>query len=181
MMTDLLAGDHHEVDAILRDLWREFDRGGARRVFERLDYLWARLAVHIRAEHLHLFPALLAASAESRDEGTSDAPATGEVRAAVEHLREDHDFFMCELAGAVNAARELAAQDGPPGHGRLLQIRDRALAVAERLAEHNRMEEEQVYLWPAALLTESEFDTLREEMEREIENIPPRFSERTPR
>jgi hypothetical protein len=36
------------------------------------------------------------------------------VRAAVEHLREDHDFFMRELVGAVNAARELAAQDGLP-------------------------------------------------------------------
>lgn len=48
---------------MFRDLWREFDRGGARGVFERLDYLWARLAVHVRAGHLHLFPALLAASA----------------------------------------------------------------------------------------------------------------------
>src|SRR5215207_2280696 len=164
MMTDLLVGDHAEVDALFGDLWRKFDRGGAREVFDRLDYLWARLAVHIRAEHLHLFPALLAASVGSQGEGADDAPAPGEVRTAVEHLREDHDFFMRELAGAVNAARELAAQDGPPDRERLLHIRGRALAVAERLAEHNRTEEQQVYLWPVALLTESELDTIREGM-----------------
>lgn len=177
MMTDLLVSDHAEVDALFGDLWREFDRGGAREVFDRLDYLWARLAVHVRAEHLHLFPALLAASAGRQGEGADDAPAPGEVRAAVGHLREDHDFFMRELAGAVNAARELASQGGPPDRERLLQIRGRASAVAERLAEHNRMEEEQVYFWPAALLTEPELDTLREGMKREIENLPPRFSE----
>jgi hypothetical protein len=181
MMTDLLVGDHAEVDAMFRALWREFDHGGARGVFERLDYLWARLAVHVRAEHLHLFPALLAASVGSQGDGTDDAPAQGEVRAVVERLREDHDFFMRELAGAVNAARALAAQDGPPDRERLLQIRGRASAVAERLAVHNRMEEEQAYFWPVALLTESELGTLREGMKRELENLPPRFSEGSPR
>src|SRR5215207_7334126 len=151
-MTKLLVDDHAEVDALFRDLWRDFDGGGARGVFEKLDYLWARLAVHIRAEHLHLFPALLAASEGNRNAEADDAPATGEVRLAVERLRVDHDFFMQELAGAVNAARELAAQDVPPGRERLLQIRGRAEAVEERLVEHNRVEEQQVYLWPGALL-----------------------------
>ena len=182
MTTDLLADDHAEVDDLFRELWREFDRGGgARGVFERLDYLWARLAVHVRAEHLHLFPALLAASVGSRGDGADDAPAPWEVRAVVERLRRDHDFFMRELAGAVNASRELAAQDDPPDRERLLQIRVRALAVAERLAEHNRTEEEQLYLWPVALLTESELDAVRAGVKREIENLPPRFSERAPR
>ena len=181
MMTDLLVTDHSEVDAMFHELWREFDRGGARGVFEKLDYLWARLAVHIRAEHLHLFPALLAASDARQGDVTEDAPAPGEVRGAVERLREDHDFFMHELAGAVNAARELAAQDAPPEPERLLQIKVRAQAVAERLAEHNRMEEEQVYLWPVRLLGASQLEALREGMRREIENLPPRFSDRAPR
>jgi mono/diheme cytochrome c family protein len=39
---NLLADDHAEVDALFRDLWPEFDRSGARGVFEKLDYLWAR-------------------------------------------------------------------------------------------------------------------------------------------
>ena len=180
-MTELLAGDHAEVDALFRELWREFDGVDARGVFEKLDYLWARLAVHIRAEHLHLFPALLAASEGKRREEVDEAPAPLEVRLAVERLREDHDFFMRELAGAVNAARELAAQDGPYDRERLLQIRGRASAVAERLVEHNRLEEQQVYLWPAALLAATERDTLRAGVLREIENLPPRFSERAPR
>jgi hypothetical protein len=181
MMTDLLVTDHSEVDAMFQELWREFDRGGAREVFEKLDYLWARLAVHIRAEHLHLFPALLAASDAGQGDATGDAPAPGEVRAAVERLREDHDFFMRGLAGAVNAARELAAQDAPPEPERLLRIKASVQAVAERLAVHNRTEEEQVYLWPVSLLGASELEALREGMRREIENLPPRFSDRAPR
>jgi hypothetical protein len=180
-MTDLLLDDHAEVDALLRDLWREFDGGDARGVLGRLDYLWARLAVHIRAEHLHLFPALLAASEGVRREGADGAPAPAEVRLAVERLREDHDFFMRELAGAVNASRELAARDNPPDHKRLLQIRRRVSSVADRLVEHNRMEEQQVYLWPNALVAGTELDTLRAGVRREIENLPPRFSEGEPR
>jgi hypothetical protein len=180
-MTKLLVDDHGEVDALFRDLWREFDGGGARGVFERLDYLWARLAVHIRAEHLHLFPALLAASEGRRPEEAGDAPATEEVRLAVERLREDHDFFMRELAGAVNAARELAGQDGPPDLEQLRQIRGRAAAVGERLVEHNRLEEQLVYHWPEALLDRAELETLRAGILREIENLPPRFSGRAPR
>jgi hypothetical protein len=176
-----LTDDHAEVDALFGDLWREFERGAARGVFEKLDYLWARLAVHIRAEHLHLFPALLAASDGGRSESAGDAPTPDEVRAAVERLREDHDFFMRELAAAVNAARELAARDGAPDRERLAQIRARASAVAGRLAGHNRVEERQVYLWPDALLKGEELDTLRDGMRREIENLPPRFTEGAPR
>src|SRR5688572_4473628 len=142
-MSILLVGDHAEVDALFRDLSHAFDRGDARAVFEKLDYLWARLAVHIRAEHLHLFPALLAAAAAAPDVGTDDAPAPEEVRAAVARLRADHDFFMHELAAAVNAARELAAQDDPPAPERVASIRGRAFEVAARLVEHNRLEEEQ--------------------------------------
>jgi hypothetical protein len=175
-MTDILAHDHAEVDALLRDLSPAFDCGWAREVFERLDYLWARLAVHIRAEHLHLFPALLAAAGRKRDEEQGGAHAPEEVSATIERLRADHDFFMRELAGATSDARELAARAAPADRGRLLQIRERVHAVAGRLAEHNRIEEEQVYRWPKALLGETELDTLRAGMKREIENLPPRFT-----
>ena len=176
MTTELLTDDHAEVDALFGALWREFERGGAREVFERLDYIWARLAVHIRAEHLHLFPALLAASDGGQSESAGDAPTPEEVRAAVERLREDHDFFMRQLAAAVNDARELAAQDSAPDGERLAQIKARASAVAERLAGHNQLEERQVYLWPEALLEGGQLDALREGMRREVENLPPRFS-----
>jgi hypothetical protein len=177
-MTDVLVDDHAEVDALLRGLMSEFDRGGARGVLAKLDYVWARLAVHIRAEHLHLFPTLLAAAEGGG--AAAAAPSPAEVREGVERLREDHDFFMRELAEAVNATRELAAQAGPPDRGRLLQIKRRVLAVAERLGSHNRFEEQQIYLWPEALLGVEARAELARRMKREIENLPPRFSEGAP-
>jgi hypothetical protein len=51
--------------------------------------------------------------------------------------------------------------------------------VAARLAEHNRLEEEQVYLWQSALLNEDARDDFRVRMRREIENLPPRFADGT--
>jgi hypothetical protein len=124
---------------------------------------------------------VLAASERGLHEKADDAPTPAEVRLAVERLREDHDFFMRELAGAVNAARELSAHEEPPGGGRLLQIRGRVAAVADRLVEHNRLEEQQVYLWPDALIARAELDAVRAGVRREIKNLPPRFSERLPR
>ena len=144
-MTDLLVNDHAEVGVLFRELDSAFDRG-SREVFEKLDYLWARLAVHVRAEHLHLFPALLAASDGAKGGRVAGAPAPAEVREVVRCLCEDHNFFMRELAGAVNAVRELAARDGAVDGGRLRELRSVVLAVSARLVEHNRVEEEQVYL-----------------------------------
>jgi len=180
-MSDLLARDHDEVGALFGGLSDAFGRGGAREVLGKLDYLWARLAVHIRAEHLHLFPALIAAAVASEDGGMDGTPSADEVRAAVERLREDHDFFMRELASAVNAARESAARDAALDRGLLTQIRGKVSAVAERLAEHNRLEESEVYLWPEAVLGGDELDALRAAMRRELENMPPRFSGGPPR
>jgi hypothetical protein len=175
-MTDALVDDHAEVDALLRGVLLAFDGGDAREVFSKLDYLWARLAIHIRAEHLHLFPALLSAASAEGAGRTSVRPAAREVLESVESLREDHDFFMRELAGAVNAARDLAALDDADDLGVFMQIKGRVLAVATRLAEHNRVEEEQVYRWPEALLSPSQLGALSAGIKHEIENLPPRFA-----
>ena len=207
-MTDILIDDHAEVGALFRALDSAFARSRPREVLEKLDYLWARLAVHIRAEHLHLFPALLAASKGGEAGPAAGAPSPSEVREGIKRLREDHDFFMRELAGAVNAAREvlesteclredhdffmrglaeavngvrvLAAQEGTADAGRLPQIREKVQAVAARLAEHNRIEEGQVYLWQAVLLGEEQRAELRGRMRCEIENLPPRFADDVP-
>jgi hypothetical protein len=173
-MTDILVDDHAEVDTLLGGLAAAFEGGDAREILARLDYVWARLAVHIRAEHLCLFPALLAAA--EREGAATGVPSPGEVRASVARLREDHDFFMRELAEAVNGARALAAGGGAADVGGLEAIRDRVLAVAERLGEHNRIEEGQVYLWPEALLGAEARARLGISMRREVENLPPRFS-----
>lgn len=174
-MTEILARDHSGVDDLFGDLWPAFAGGDAREVFEKLDYLWARLAVHIRAEHLQLFPALLAASDGLSDVEAGGLPSAEEVRAVVERLREDHDFFMRELAEAVNDSRAIASRD-EPDRERLLQIEGRVRAVAGRLAEHNRVEEGQVYRWPGALLPAARAELLHAGLRRELENLPPRFA-----
>ena len=166
-MSELLVTDHAEVDAILRDLFDAFEGGGAQDVLARLDLLWARLAVHIRAEHLHLFPALLAAAAGGAARGVEDA---------VRELREDHNFFMRELAACVEALRRVVAEGGPAGRDELEEVRRRVLAVRERLGEHNRREEEEVYRWPDALLGGAERGRLEEGLRRELKNLPPRFN-----
>ena len=179
-MADVLVTDHAEVGELLGEALAAFDGGEAARALARLDYVWARLAVHIRAEHLQLFPALLAA-ADARGETESGAPSAAEVRATVEHLREDHDFFMRELAAAVNSLKELNAGGGADEVGRLAHIRGRVLAVAARLEEHNRVEEERAYRWPEALCGEAEREALASELRREVENLPPRFAGGPPR
>ncbi|HYJ45359.1 MAG TPA: hemerythrin domain-containing protein [Pyrinomonadaceae bacterium] len=174
-MADPLVKDHAELDHLFRDLLVELDRGGARRVLPKLDMVWARLAVHIRAEHLHLFPALLKAADRTPERATVPPPAAEEVRACVERLREDHDFFMRELAGCVNALRDVAAKDSPPDE-QLRSVKRRVVAVCERLAEHNRLEEERAYPWRQVLLEHGEQEELLAMLKREIENLPPRFT-----
>ncbi len=51
-------------------------------IFEKLDIFWARLAMHIRAEHLHLFPVTLKAL-ESKDDPDYKAAAK-----AIDQLHE---------------------------------------------------------------------------------------------
>jgi Hemerythrin HHE cation binding domain len=179
-MTDILVADHAEVDALLRGVLLAFDGGDAREVFSKLDYLWARLAVHIRAEHLHLFPALLSAASAKGAGCVSGTPTPREVLDSVEGLREDHDFFMRELAEAVNGARSQAARGGAADAKGCLRLRGKVQAVAARLSEHNRLEEEQVYLWESALLPDNARAELRDRMKRELDNIPPRFADRAP-
>lgn len=52
-----LADDHGALDEVLSQLWKALDTGDVLVSHDKLDLFWARLAVHIRAEHLHLFPA----------------------------------------------------------------------------------------------------------------------------
>lgn len=110
-----------------------------------------RLAVHIRAEHRAVFPAL-AGGADLED--------------CLAALREDHDAFMAALAPAVQA---LAAHPADPAPARL------ALAqVLPRLAAHNALEESKVY--PRAdALAEPARGALRLGVRRELAALPPRY------
>ena len=172
----VLLDDHSEVGDLIREVLAALDGRENAHIFARLDLLWARLAVHIRAEHLCLFPSILGAPGNHSNHSSINTPSAVDMREAVERLRADHDFFMVELAKAVNAARELVKEKNAPRAEQLSEIKQRVLAVSARLQEHNRLEEEQVYLWPEMLLTAGERAALSARMRREIENLPPRFS-----
>lgn len=158
-----LSDDHAAVYEVLAQVLTALNKKDVRASYAALDLLWARLAVHIRAEHLHLFPALLGRVAE--------APAI------VERLRTDHDFFMRELARAVGVLRELSSPlDKTEHEAALASVLAVVLAVEERLANHNDIEEKQVYHWATTILTETEQVDLAARIKAELDHRPPRFS-----
>ena len=158
-----LADDHNAVAEVLEQLLTALDKKDVRTSYAKLDLLWARLAIHIRAEHLHLFPAL--------------APRVSEAQPAIDRLREDHDFFMRELGGAIAILRELpnnvvSASD----ELELAGVRDAVLEIEKRLATHNEIEENQIYRWSSTVLSEPEQSELLARINFELENRPRRFS-----
>jgi len=164
----LLEDDHASLDQLFVELDLALAQPDTACGFELLDLFWARLAVHIRAEHLHLFPAL--SKAASKTSSKSRVPIREEVEMILTRLRADHDFFMKELAQLMKEAREHSA--GGDFRKRLAEIRS-------RLEIHNQIEERQVYVWPALLFDETTVAALEEKIRLELENMPPRFAAET--
>ncbi len=154
-----LSADHDAVSELLEQLLTALDRQDINTTYRKLDLLWARLAVHIRAEHLHLFPAVV-----------THLP---EAQTTIEDLRTDHDFFMRELAQAVGILRELRNSD----NAALSAVAATVRAVEKRLATHNQIEEDQIYAEASIILTEPEQTELLARINSELENRPSRFSE----
>ena len=151
--SDRLRDDHDDVDKVLKQLLTALDNRDLQESYAKLDLLWARLAVHIRAEHLHLFPAVI-----------SRLP---EIQPVIYQLREDHYFFMRELARALGTLREGA---------RFEPVIETVQEVEKRLANHNEIEENQIYISTSRILTDSEQAELATRINHELENRPPRFS-----
>jgi hypothetical protein len=59
--------------------------------------------------------------------------------------------------------------------GTLREVREKIDAVSRRLDTHNALEESEVYRWAALLLDPPEQTALNENIQRELENLPPRF------
>jgi hypothetical protein len=156
-----LSDDHHAVGEVLAQILTALDNKDMQTSYAKLDLLWARLAVHIRAEHLHLFPAMTS--------------RTSEAEAIVEILRTDHDFFMRELAGAIGILRELQMISTTSDEAKLAVVGKTVRAVEQRLATHNEIEESQIYRWSSIMLTEQEQLELLTRINAELENRPPRF------
>ena len=159
-----LSADHHAVNEVLKQLLTALDSDDLQTIYSRLDLLWARLAVHIRAEHLHLFPAI--------------ASRLAEAQPAIDSLRADHDFFMRELARALAIFRELPPQAlTAKNNAKLASVAGIIGEVAKRLATHNTVEEDRVYRWASEMLSEPEQLKLLAHINTELENRPPRFSD----
>lgn len=148
--TQRLAADHVALDELLKQLHTALDHGDVDAGYAKLDLFWAKLAVHIRAEHLHLFPCVL------NREG-----------AVIEQLRDDHEFFMRQLASAIEIIR--TAQG-------LNNVKDIVLEIEQRLAHHNQVEETNVYHLATTELNPEGLAELSERISSELEKRPSRFT-----
>jgi len=176
MTSNLLRDDHAQVGALVKELDAALGREDAARSFALLDLVWARLAVHIRAEHLCFFPAILDALAQLPEAQSGAVVTSFEAKDLIAHLREDHNFFMNELASAIKVMREMGSAPSDERVARALRsVRRKVNAVGHRLEQHNRLEEERLYRWPASLLTTTEQARLLARVAREVENLPPRL------
>ncbi len=176
---DALAEDHSQVDKLIQKLLVTLDQKNQAQAFELLDLLWTRLAVHIRAEHLCVFPSILDAATVNFT-GGSGTPKYDEAKRALDLLRHDHDFFMRELGTAVNTMRKQKTRfDHDVISKQLQDVRRSVVRVRSRLDTHNQLEENHVYKWIDVLLDEAERSALTARIRYEIEKIPPRFSSGT--
>ena len=159
-----LADDHAALGEVLKRLQTALNSRDSKAAHAKLDLFWARLAVHIRAEHLHLFPAI-----------TQHARTTA-VDQAVAQLRADHDFFMHELARAMAIMRDLLnTTDASTLSGGLKTVRDAVSEVEKRLVVHNELEENEIYRL-TNVLSEQDQAELSLKISKELANQPPRFS-----
>jgi len=176
MPDSFLESDHAALGKLFAEFQARLEAPEAARAFELLDLIWARLAIHIRAEHLCLFPAILNAPAR-KFTGTNGTPQPEEAHEAIRLLRSDHDFFMHEMASGVNTLRRLKDSSNPLS-AEVEEVRERVAGVCRRLEEHNRVEEQEVYTWITLLLDEGERSELMSRIRREFEKHPPRFKGR---
>lgn len=171
-MKSKLMSDHREIDELLAQLLLAFELGNVGTVFKKLDLFWARLAMHIRAEHLQLFPAILEASKTKPPPGKITHETVIET---IDQLHEDHDFFMRELASAIKIMREINPHSMDETKKQFLEVQNKVSAVAEKLKIHNEIEETKVYRWTVDLMVPAECWVLGKQIQEELDNIPPRF------
>lgn len=151
-LTNLLSSDHEEIDRLISLALMSIDSGLAADACVALDRIWIRLAVHIRAEHKVVFPAL--------------AETHSDLRAPLQTLHEDHDYFMASLAGSVKSMH------GPSPD--FASARTAVEVLKLRLAAHNALEEGGVYPLVDKLPRE-QLTPILDQVARELAFLPPRY------
>lgn len=178
-VSEQLIDDHAALDKVLKQLQTALRSSDLEISHATLDLFWARLAVHIRAEHLHLFPTVLG-SLENAAVNHPSAPSLDEARTVILELRQDHDFFMHELARAIEISRKLStAGEHPILEEGLNTVTNIVFEVEKRLLKHNEVEENQLYRGATTLLNSEEQSKLADQITTELRKHPPRFTLRT--
>jgi hypothetical protein len=171
----LLVEDHGELDRLLGALIYALDEGNVATIAARLDLFWARLAIHIRAEHLHLFPAIINRLSEVDNVSGDETPSLSEAESVVQRLRHDHEFFMRTLSDVIREIRGLTQQNQYGIDEALERTAGMIAEIEKRLVTHNELEEGQIYRWVGKILSEPEKLRLAKLIRAELENLPPRF------
>lgn len=175
-VSEQLINDHAALDKVLKQLQTALRSSDLAVAHTELDLFWARLAVHIRAEHLHLFPMLLS-SLENAPVNPAPAPSPDQAKTVIAELRRDHDFFMHELPRAIEIMRKLSTlSEHPILKEELNNVTNIVLEVEKRLLKHNEVEESQIYHWATTLLNSEEQAKLANRITTELRNHPPRFT-----
>lgn len=149
---DLLASDHRELDALLLQVQEGLENAEDAALVERIDRLWMRLAVHIRAEHKALFPAVM-----------EQAPG---LQSEIQELKADHDAFMTGLSTSLRILRS-------PNPDRTL-VRHALESLRKRLTAHNRIEESRIYPLADDLPLDRR-SMLIQGLQRELGTLPDRY------
>lgn len=166
-----LTNDHRALDKLLKEFYAAVASDDIKAIDQKLDRFWARLAVHIRAEHLHVFPTILQRTADPASELSS-----AKTQSTIDDLREDHDFFMRGLAAAMITLRELSGiKDRTEIRGALKGVVKIVSDVEQRLRTHNEIEEQTIYQWLVTILSDEERVALARQIDQQLDNRPPRF------
>ncbi|MEO5859937.1 MAG: hemerythrin domain-containing protein [Pyrinomonadaceae bacterium] len=168
-MDDLLTHDHSEIDTMVDNVVGMFSSGEPGPIYQAIDLIWARLAIHIRAEHLHLFPTLTDASR------FLNATEAHSIENRIEELRKDHNFFMREMIGTIKTMRQIVANPDSSELSRLGDVKQRIGGLRRRLIMHNGKEESEIYPLADRLLSPEAAAMLRTKMRSELDNLPPRL------
>lgn len=171
-VSEQLIDDHAALDRVLKQLQAALQTNDLEVAHNKLDLFWARLAVHIRAEHLHLFPAVLNAATSHES-----APSLQEAQTVTSQLRDDHDSFMHELARAVEITRRLlTVSEARIVEEGLNDVKNIVSETEKRLVVHNEVEENRIYKWVTILLNPENQVRLATQITAELRKHPPRFT-----
>ena len=178
MTEGFMEHDHADLALVFQRLDDALGERDIALASELLDLAWARLAVHIRAEHLHLFPAIQQALSVKDQAADQTLPSAASVRETIARLLDDHNFLMHEFADAIKTMRKALTDKSEldSSTDQLEIIQHQIRGIIKRLNDHNQIEESEVYRWPKTLLDKDPRARLYADMLNELQNMPPRFA-----